>query len=148
MRRSQSLSFLLTTVSSSSCGGVIYIYIYTSNRFVDCVLNTQLYTLQRAGQTMRLRPKVFEVCRYLLEHRDRVITKDELIEQVWPDQYISDTTLEATIKELRQALGDSGREQRIIQTLYRRGYRFVAAVEARSLSHFESATRAPDNQFD
>ena len=61
--------------------------------FADCVLDTSLCSLQRAGRTRQLQPKVFEVCRYLLEHRDRVISQDELIEQVWPDQSISDNTL-------------------------------------------------------
>ena len=73
--------------------------------FADCVLDIQLYTVQRAGRTVRLRPKVFEVCRYLLEHRERVISKDELLERVWPGQSLSDATLEATIREMRQALG-------------------------------------------
>ena len=60
--------------------------------FAECVLDTRLYTLHRAGTAMRLRPKVFQVLRYLLEQRDHVVSKDELCAQVWPGQFISDAT--------------------------------------------------------
>jgi pentatricopeptide repeat protein len=97
--------------------------------FSDCELDTCLYTLQRAGQTLRLRPKVFRVSLYLLEHRDRVVTREELCAQVWPGQFISQATLEGVIRSVRQAVGDSGQAQGIIQTLHGYGYRFVANVE-------------------
>ena len=100
-------------------------------RFGDCELDTNLYTLQRGGQTIRLRPKVFRVCLFLLEHRDRVVTREELCAQVWPDQFISQATLEGVIRTVRQVVGDSGQAQSIIQTLHGYGYRFVAAVEER-----------------
>src|SRR5262245_52944430 len=98
-------------------------------RFGECELDTSLYTLQRGGQTIRLRPKVFRVCLYLLEHRDRVVTREELCAQVWPDQFISQATLEGVIRTVRQVVGDSGQAQGIIQTLHGYGYRFVAPVE-------------------
>jgi TolB-like protein/DNA-binding winged helix-turn-helix (wHTH) protein/Tfp pilus assembly protein PilF len=98
-------------------------------RFSECELDTSLYTLQRRGQTIRLRPKVFRVCLYLLEHRDRVVTREELCAQVWPDQFISQATLEGVIRTVRQVVGDSGQAQCIIQTLHGYGYRFIAAVE-------------------
>ena len=103
--------------------------IYT---FDDCELDTQRITLRCSEQSVRLRPKVFQMLIYLLEHRNRVVSKDELCDQVWPDQFISDATLESTIRTVRRAVGDSGRTQRIIETLHGHGYRFVAAVEARS----------------
>jgi TolB-like protein/DNA-binding winged helix-turn-helix (wHTH) protein len=99
--------------------------------FGDCELDTCLYTLQRGGQTIRLRPKVFRVCLYLLEHRDRVVSREELCAQVWSGQFISQTTLEGVIRAVRKAVGDSGQSQGIIQTLYGYGYRFVAVVEER-----------------
>jgi TolB-like protein/DNA-binding winged helix-turn-helix (wHTH) protein/Tfp pilus assembly protein PilF len=98
-------------------------------RFGECELDTNLYTLQRSGQTIRLRPKVFRVCIYLLEHRDRVVAREELCAQVWPEQFISQATLEGVIRTVRQVVGDSGQAQSIIQTLHGYGYRFVAAVE-------------------
>ena len=100
-------------------------------RFGDCELDTNLYTLQRGGQTIRLRPKVFRVCLYLLEHRDRVVAREELCAQVWPEQFISQATLEGVIRTVRQVVGDSGQTQSIIQTLHGYGYRFVAPVEER-----------------
>ena len=100
-------------------------------RFGDCELDTNLYTLQRGGQTIRLRPKVFRVCLHLLEHRDRVVAREELCGQVWPDQFISQATLEGVIRTVRQVVGDSGQTQSIIQTLHGYGYRFVAPVEER-----------------
>src|SRR6266487_2669200 len=99
--------------------------------FGDCDLDTCLYSLRRAGQTIRLRPKVFRVCLYLLEHRDRVVSREELCTQVWSGQFISQATLEGVIRAVRQAVGDSGQAQGIIQTLHRYGYRFVADVEER-----------------
>jgi len=97
-------------------------------RFGDCTLDTNLYTLQRGGQTFRLRLKVFRMCLYLLEHRDRVVPREELCTQVWPGQFVSQATLEGVIRLVRQAVGDSGRTQSIIQTLHGHGYRFVAQV--------------------
>jgi TolB-like protein/DNA-binding winged helix-turn-helix (wHTH) protein/Flp pilus assembly protein TadD len=98
-------------------------------RFGDCELDTSLYTLQRGGQSIRLRPKVFRLCLYLLEHRDRVVTRQELCAKVWPEQFISQATLEGVIRTVRQVVGDSGQAQGIIQTVHGYGYRFVAAVE-------------------
>src|SRR6516162_2864350 len=97
-------------------------------RFADCTLDTQLYTLERAGQTTRLAPKVFEVLGYLLAHRDRVVSKQELCAQVWAGLAISDATLESCLRAVRGTVGDSGQAQRIIQTQRGYGYRFVADV--------------------
>jgi DNA-binding winged helix-turn-helix (wHTH) protein/class 3 adenylate cyclase/predicted ATPase len=97
--------------------------------FGDCEFDLAAHVLHCAGQPVHIRPKVFQVIAYLLTHRARVITKQELSEQVWPGQFISDTTLETTIGTVRRAIGDSGQAQRYIQTLRGYGYRFVAPVE-------------------
>ncbi|ETX07658.1 MAG: hypothetical protein ETSY2_09970, partial [Candidatus Entotheonella gemina] len=86
------------------------------------------YSLYRADQLIQLRPKAFQVLAYLLSHHDRVVTKQELAEQLWPDQFITDAVMENTLKAARQAVGDSGRTQAIIQTLRGVGYRVVASV--------------------
>ena len=99
--------------------------------FADCLLDTQLYTLSRAGRAIPLRPKAFHVLRYLLEHRDHLVSKEELCAHVWPAQFISDATIEGCIKRARQAIGDTGRAQQLIQTRRGYGYRFVGAVEER-----------------
>jgi DNA-binding winged helix-turn-helix (wHTH) protein len=100
--------------------------------FGTCTLDTQGHVLQRAGQPVRLRRKVFQVLTYLLAHREQVIPKQELCDQVWPKQFISDAALESTIKAVRQAICDSGHRQQFIQTIYGQGYRFIAAVEERA----------------
>src|SRR6266542_2290601 len=99
--------------------------------FGEWTLDTQRYELRRAGRVCRLRRKAFQVLIYLLAHPDRVVTKQELCEQVWPQQFISDAALESAIKAVRQALGDSGRGQQLIHTVYGHGYRFLAVAEAR-----------------
>ena len=99
-------------------------------RFGDCTLDPQRHTLQRAGQPVRLRSKAFEVLLYLLEHRDRTVLKSELYAQVWPQSFISEATLESTLRAVRQALGDSGRAQQLIQTVYGYGYRLEQVGDA------------------
>src|SRR5215813_7974088 len=96
--------------------------------FGDCTLDTELYIVQRTELTIPLRPKVFQVLHYLLCHRERVISKQELQEQVWPDQFVSDAALEGVLKAVRQAVGDSRRTQWCIQTRRGQGYRFVAPL--------------------
>jgi DNA-binding winged helix-turn-helix (wHTH) protein/tetratricopeptide (TPR) repeat protein len=98
-------------------------------RFGDCTLDTQRHRLQRGGQPRRLRSKALQILLYLLEHRDRTVLKQELCEQVWPQSFISEATLESTVRAMREAIGDSGRAQQLIQTVYGYGYRFIAAVE-------------------
>jgi predicted ATPase/class 3 adenylate cyclase/DNA-binding winged helix-turn-helix (wHTH) protein len=98
-------------------------------RFDDYTLDTQLYELRRAGTPCPLEPQVFAVLCYLLQHRDRVVTRQELLEHVWPARFISETTLDHRVMQARQAIGDSGHRQRRIHTLRGRGYRFVGAVE-------------------
>src|SRR5262249_26462635 len=90
--------------------------------------------LRRTGRRIQLRPKVFDVLSYLIAHRDRVVSQQDLLEHLWPQQFIGEATLKSCIKEARRAVGDTGKAQRIIQTLHGRGYRFVAAVEEASES--------------
>ena len=107
--------------------------------FGDCELDTDLYILRRADQVLHLSPKVFQVLIYLLEHRDRVIDKDELCAQMWPEQFIADATLESALRAVRQVVGDSGHAQRVIQTRRGHGYRFVAPV-------IQHIARSPDTE--
>jgi DNA-binding winged helix-turn-helix (wHTH) protein/class 3 adenylate cyclase/predicted ATPase len=96
-------------------------------RFADCELDSERFTLRRAGKAVTLQRRVFKVLVYLLEHRGQVVSKDELAEQVWQSA-IANTTIETCVKELRKAVGDSGQAQRIIATRHRFGYEFVADV--------------------
>lgn len=110
--------------------------------FADCELDTQLYVLRRADRLIDIRPKVFQVLLYLLEHRDHVVSKHALIEAVWPEQYISDATLADVIRHIRQAVGDHARQPQVIQTRHGHGYRFVAEVTSVSAPPIE--TLAPE----
>ena len=117
--------------------------------FEDYELDTQLYELRQAGQLRKLEPQVFNVLTYLLEHRDRVVTKQELLDSLWSDQFISEVTLNHRLMAARKAIGDSGRAQRCIKTLHGRGYRFIAAVDVRetqaSLARVPPAAVAEDD---
>jgi DNA-binding winged helix-turn-helix (wHTH) protein/tetratricopeptide (TPR) repeat protein len=97
--------------------------------FDDYALDLQCYELRHAGQRRPLEPQAFNVLVYLLQHRHRVVPKAELLERLWPGQYVGEATLAHRLMGVRRALGDSGRSQRLIKTVHGRGYRFVAAVQ-------------------
>jgi len=97
-------------------------------RFGDCELSVERIELRRAGTIVDLEPQVFDVLAYLLRHRERVVPKTELLDQIWGNRFVSESALSSRIKSARRAVGDTGRDQRIIKTIYGRGYRFVADV--------------------
>ena len=86
--------------------------------------------LWRGTQAIALTPKAFDVLHYLVTHPDRLVTKDTLLDAVWPETAISDAVVRIAIGELRRALGDTAQAPRFIATVHRRGYRFVAPVTA------------------
>jgi DNA-binding winged helix-turn-helix (wHTH) protein len=118
-------------------GGCAMVY-----RFGECLLDTQQHRLQRAGQPLWVRAKVWQVLLYLLEHRERTVLKQELCEQVWPQQFISEATLESTVRAARRAIGDSGHAQQMIRTVYGYGYRFIMTVEEGSDLSSQAAVAA------
>jgi DNA-binding winged helix-turn-helix (wHTH) protein len=93
-------------------------------RFGEFVLNIDRRCLRKGGAELALRPKAFDVLRYLVERAGRLATKDELVSAVWPDVIVSDDSLAQCIRDIRKVLGDDG--DRFIKTLPRRGYMFVA----------------------
>ena len=93
-------------------------------------LDTQLYELRRAGERLPLGPQVFNVLAYLLAHRDRVVSRDELFEQLWRDQFVTDDALGRCIRTVRRVLGDDSRTPQYIATVRGRGYRFMAPVQS------------------
>jgi DNA-binding winged helix-turn-helix (wHTH) protein len=99
--------------------------------FGNHVLDTQRAELHSAGAPIKLRRKAFQVLAYLLAHHERVVPKQELLEHLWPDQFVGDEVLKACIKAVRQALGEQGRTPRCLCTLHGQGYRFVAPVPVR-----------------
>ncbi len=92
-------------------------------------LDTTLFQLRADGQVYAIEPKAFDFLRCLLENRDHLVTKDELIAAVWSGRIISDATLGSCVNAARKAVGDNGKDQRLIQTLPRRGFRFVGTVQ-------------------
>ena len=76
------------------------------------------------GQARHLRPKSFALLRYLVAHPGRVLSKDELVQAVWPETAISDGVLTVSITEIRQALGDAVQAPQYLETVPRRGYRW------------------------
>src|SRR5262245_32903329 len=97
--------------------------------FDDCELDTDRFELRRGGEPVAVEPQVFEVLRYLVEHRDRLVTKNDLLDNVWGDRFVSESALTSRIKDARRAVGDDGTHQRVIRTVHGRGYRFVATVK-------------------
>ena len=95
-------------------------------------LDTERVELRRQGELSHVEPQVFEVLRFLIEHRDRVVSKEELLDNIWGDRFVSESALTSRIKAARQAVGDDGRHQRVIGTAHGRGYRFLATVTARA----------------
>jgi adenylate cyclase len=95
-------------------------------QFEGFTLDVARRSLRAADRTVALRPKSFEVLRYLVENADRLVTKEELIKAIWPNVVVTDESLAHCVSEVRQALGDS--KQTIIATMPRSGYRFAAAV--------------------
>ena len=74
--------------------------------FGDCELNTQTCELRRAGLPISLTPKAYAVLDYLISHRDRLVSKEELLEQIWPDTYVDDSAVKRNIMAVRRAIGD------------------------------------------
>jgi pimeloyl-ACP methyl ester carboxylesterase len=97
--------------------------------FGDYELDTDVFELLRAGAPVKIEPQVFDVLVHLVHHRDRVVPKEELLDEVWGDRFVSESALSSRIKAARQALGDDGQLQRCIRTVRGRGYRFVAPTD-------------------
>ena len=96
--------------------------------FGDYVLDSGRRELRRSSVPIALEPQVFDLLLYLVQNRDRVVTKDDLIATVWKGRIVSDSTLTTRINAARKAVGDSGEEQALIKTYARKGIRFVGDV--------------------
>jgi TolB-like protein len=98
--------------------------------FAGHTLDKERRELRRGGSMVAVEPQVFDLLVYLVENRDRVVSKDDLIGAVWGGRIVSDSSLTSRINAARKAVGDTGEEQRLIRTVARKGLRFVAAVQA------------------
>ncbi|MFQ5684169.1 MAG: transcriptional regulator [Candidatus Binatia bacterium] len=84
--------------------------------------------LWQENHEIRLTPKAFGILAYLVEHADQLVTKESLLDTLWPGVHVTESALTVCITELRKALGDDPKEPKFIQTVHRRGYRFIAPV--------------------
>jgi TolB-like protein/DNA-binding winged helix-turn-helix (wHTH) protein/cytochrome c-type biogenesis protein CcmH/NrfG len=98
--------------------------------FAEYVLDPERRELRRGPEQVALEPQVFDLLLYLAQNRERVVTKDDLIEAVWNGRIISEATLTSRVNAARRAVGDSGEQQSVIKTYPRRGFRFVASIRA------------------
>ena len=96
--------------------------------FDNHILDTDRRELRRGADLVAMQPQVFDLLVHLLKHRDRVVSRDDLIALVWGGRIVSDSTLDSRINAARNAIGDNGKEQRLIRTIPRKGIRFVGAV--------------------
>lgn len=99
--------------------------------FGDYELDTYYYELRLQGEPLQIEPKVFELLAYFVQHHGKLISKEDLYEHLWPNQYVSESALTYCVASARKAIADNGRAQRLIKTMYGRGYRFLATVEER-----------------
>jgi adenylate cyclase len=111
--------------------------------FEDCVLDTDRRELRREGTVLSVPPKVFDLLVYLIQNRERVVSKDDLISAIWESRIVSDAAITTRLNVARSAIGDSGEEQRLIRTLQRKGFRFVGAVREEYAQHGTPAASAP-----
>jgi DNA-binding winged helix-turn-helix (wHTH) protein len=91
-------------------------------------LDPHTESVWRNADEIRLRPKTFAVLRYLADHPRRLVTKEELLEAVWPEVVVGDAALTVCIGEIRKVLGDDAQTPRFVETIHRRGYRFIGPL--------------------
>ena len=91
-------------------------------------LDTALFELRRDGRQVPMEPQAFDVLAYLVAHRDRVVSKEELMDAIWGGRFVTETAVTSRIKQVRRAVGDDGQAQQLIRTVHGRGYRFVAPL--------------------
>ena len=115
-------------------------------RFDQFELDLGAFSLRNVAQgnaDVNLEPQVLQLLAYLVQHNDTVVTRDELLDELWGHRFVSSSAVATQIKSLRRALGDDGRNQRIIRTVHGRGYRFVADVTDAAVATDVSAEPAP-----
>ena len=97
-------------------------------RFGNCELDSERRELRRNAKQVHVQPQVFDLLVYLIDHRHRVISKDQMVETIWKGRFVSDVTLNSRINSARHAIGDDGKRQVLIRTVPRRGFRFVGEL--------------------
>ena len=107
------------------------------------MLDPALFELRRDGRPVPMEPQAFDVLTYLVSHRDRVVSKQELMDAVWGGRFVTESAVTSRIKQVRRALGDDGHDQRLIRTVHGRGYRFLRRCRPRRTSRAAAPRRPP-----
>jgi DNA-binding winged helix-turn-helix (wHTH) protein len=97
-------------------------------RFEDTEVDLARHEVRRNGELVHVEPQVFDVLVYLLERAGELVTKNDLLDNVWGDRFVSEAALSSRIAFARKALDDDGKQQRVIKTVHGRGFRFVAEL--------------------
>ena len=113
------------------------------------VLDETLFELRAADTRVPLEPQAFDVLVHLVRHRDRLVSKEELMDTIWGGRFVSETAVTSRIKQVRRALGDDGSAQRLVKTVHGRGYRYVGSVDDITDVGDEAGTRtaAPQEPY-
>lgn len=114
--------------------------------FDDCVLDLDRRELLRASQVVATAPQVFDLLVYLAQNREHVVSRDDLINAIWTGRIVSESTLASHINAVRKAVGDNGQQQRVIRTVARKGFRFVADVTSLDCVGLPGTESAPSVQ--
>src|SRR5262245_23083772 len=107
--------------------------------FADFRLDLRRMGVWKNGERVPLEPKALDVLRHLITNRDRLVTKDELLDSVWKDTFVTPNALTRAVAQLRKALGDDVEQPALIETVAKRGYRFVAEVTITDTGHVTPA---------
>ncbi len=98
--------------------------------FDEWKLDSELYELRRDGRPSKVEPRVFDLLHLLVRNRDRVLSRDEIVDEIWDGRIVSEATISTCLKAARQAIGDDGKTQRPIRTVHGRGFRFIGEVSS------------------
>jgi TolB-like protein/Tfp pilus assembly protein PilF len=123
----------------SILGAMIY-------RFEDFELDLARVELRTQGEIRPLEPQVFTLLAFLVEHRERFVSKDEILEKVWDGRIVTDAAIASRIKSARKAIGDDGKTQRLIRTIHGQGFRFVGHVRVDRLEASRSGSSDSPSQ--
>jgi len=112
-------------------------------RFAGHLLDTDRRELTRGDDAIQLGPQVFDLLTHLVRNRDRVVSKDDMLAAVWGGRIVSESTLTSHVTAVRKAIGDTGEEQRLLRTVARKGFRFVAEVDEVAVADAEARQDGP-----